>query len=112
VLDHRPRATEPGQVAGLGEDGRGPDRGQPVDRGHQVGQLELVEHCDHAGLDLGEPAAGVPPVGQRKLGAFERARSLGGDPDRIGQSGEHRPHDAQARGGWRPSGAARPGPQR
>ena len=43
VLDHGPRGGEPGQVAGLGEDRRGPDRGQPVDARHQRGQVELVE---------------------------------------------------------------------
>ena len=31
VLDHGPGGGEPGQVAGLGQDRGGPDRGQPGD---------------------------------------------------------------------------------
>jgi hypothetical protein len=53
---------EPAGVAGLGQDRRGPDCGQPGDRGDQLGQLKLVEHPGHRLLGVGELALGVPPV--------------------------------------------------
>ena len=40
------------------------DRGQPVDGGDQPGQAELVEHVDHARLDVGESPRRVLPVGE------------------------------------------------
>jgi hypothetical protein len=63
VFDHGPRAGEPSQVPGLGEDCGGPDRWQPVDAGHQHRQAELVERCGNPGLDVGQLGSGVMASG-------------------------------------------------
>ena len=54
---------EPARVAGLGQHRCGPDRGDAVDRGDQPGQAQLVEHGEHPGLDLDQPALIFGPIG-------------------------------------------------
>jgi hypothetical protein len=87
VLDHRAGAAEPGQVAGLSQDGRDADCGQPIDRADEVGQVEFVQDGGHPGLDLAQPAAGVPQVSQGQPGTLQRTRPLGADSGRISQAG-------------------------
>jgi len=69
-------------VAGLGEDGRGADRGEPRDAGHQPGQAELVEDLNHAGLDDRGLGAGVGQVGQREPDPLQSLGTLVGHAGR------------------------------
>ena len=75
------RAAEPGQVAGLGHDGRGADRGQPIDRADEFGQVEFVQDGGHAGLDLAQPPAGVPQVGKDQPEPLLSPTVAGTSPD-------------------------------
>jgi hypothetical protein len=97
VPGQRPRGREPGRVTGLGQDRRRADRGEPGDRGHQAGQAEVVQDGDHAGLDIGQPGPGVPPVAQGQVHALEGAGPVRGHLGGIGQGREDGAHDPQAR---------------
>jgi hypothetical protein len=111
VLDQRPRGGEPGRVAGLGQDRRRADRGEPGDRRDQGGQLKVIEDGDHAGLGVGQPLPGVLPVAHGQVCALEGAGAVRGHPSGIGQGGEDGAHDPQARPGRAPGaahGAPRP----
>ena len=96
MFDHGPSRGEPVQVAGLGQDRRGPDRGQPVDGASQLGQPELIQDGDHACLGVGQLGPGVVPVLDDPGDPFERGRPVRQHPGRVGQGGEHLPHDPQA----------------
>lgn len=80
VLDQCAGAGEPGRVAGLGQDGRGTDRGDSGDGGGQGGEAELVEDAEHAGLGDVDLGLGVGEVGQGEPDPLEPAGALGEDP--------------------------------
>ena len=101
VLDHRPCGREPVRVAGLGEDRRGTDRTDSFDRGRQRGQAELVEHCFHPSLGLGEPALVDGPVLEHQPDPLQPTAAVGDDPGPVSQGGEEVAGDPQA--GFLPS---------
>jgi hypothetical protein len=91
------RAEEPGQVAGLGQDRRSADRGQPVDGGHQVSELELAEDGDHPGLDGHLVGAGSFPVDQDPANPLQRGLPVFDHAGGGGDGREDLPDDPQAR---------------
>ena len=102
-LTTRPGGGEPGQVAGLGQDRRGPDRGQPVDGGDQRrsgrarrGRRPSGPRCRPAWRWASSQSARI------QLDPLERRRPVREHPGRVGQRGE------QACG--RSAGTARPAP--
>ena len=79
---------------------RGPDAGEVV------GQPELVEHLNHAGLHLGQPGLSSTPIVEHPAGALQRAAPLGCHSAASVSAVKTAPMmRRQAR--WPPSGAAR-----
>ena len=82
VLDHGPGAGEAAQVAGLGEDRGGADRGDALDGAGQLGQFEVVENeltrrgkirpCLRIVRKLDAALADPAGVIAHRPGAFER----------------------------------------
>ncbi len=97
MLDQGRGGGEPGGVAGLGEDCGRPDRGEPGNAGRELGQAELVEDLNHAGLDDGGLGAGVGQVSQREPGPLQGAGALvghaGRSQGRVGRGVEDGPDD-------------------
>ncbi len=104
MLDQRARTRELGGVAALGEDLGGTDRGEPRDRGDQLGEVELVEDPGHASLDLREPAMGRPPVLEHEVGSFQGASALHRDAGSVAEGVEHGAHDRRVPAGGAPTG--------
>jgi hypothetical protein len=61
-----------------------------------MGQVQLVEHRDHARLHLGDRSKGIHPVVAGEFGPLERGVSLGGDPARAGRGSVHSTSDPAA----------------
>lgn len=97
VLDQRTRTAESSQVSGLGQDRRGADRGQSVDRGDELGQAELVQDSHHPVFDVGEPSRGVLPVRQDEAGTFQRSGAMRDNAVVVGEGLKHGADDPQVR---------------
>jgi hypothetical protein len=97
VFDHGAGAGEAGQVAGLGQDSGAAKSRQADDRGDQLGQLQLVEHSDHAGLGLCQALPGVPEIIQEQLHPLQRAGTVSGHSPGVGTGREEQPHNPKTR---------------
>jgi hypothetical protein len=71
--------------------------GQASDRADQLGQLQLVEDCDHAGLGLALASPGVAEVIQQELNPLQRARAVSDHAPGVGGGCEEQPHDPKTR---------------
>jgi hypothetical protein len=96
VFDQRAGGGEPARVATLGQDCGRAERGHSRDGGDQLGQLQFVDHAQHAGLGVGESAVGVGPVLEQQRDAFQSAGAVRVNTSRVGQCGEDAAGDAQA----------------
>lgn len=87
MLDHGAGTGEATQVAGLGEDCGGPDRGETRDGAGRLGELQVVEHRDHASFGVGQLGPGGVPVLDEPIDAFEGAQAVLDHAGGVGQSG-------------------------
>jgi hypothetical protein len=54
-----------------------------VDGGDQLGQLQLVQYGEHAGLGVGQPPLILHPVREHELHPFQRTAAVIEHPSRI-----------------------------